>query len=248
MMCVRFLIGLGLVASAASAGPDWTEAPDAGKNTGQVITLAFQPNSITGSLTGLDADGGIDAVDLFELEIEDPNTIKIATDTTAVVEFRGNANFDASLWLFRMDKRGLLANANANDFSPAARLFSSSTDGTSARIPGPGRYLLAVSFGDVFPVGQTAGTPPQPIFEFNDGSGIFQISGPDGPGGQSPFVNWAGNFVTRPTAVYTITISGLEECPRCPGDANFDNKVNFDDITTVLGFFGTMCTPAAAPQ
>lgn len=247
-MCVRFLIGASLVVSAASAGPDWTEAPDAGKVTGQIINIPFQPRSITGSLTGLDADGGPDAVDLFELEIEDSETIKIATDSTAVVELRGNTNFDATLWLFRMDKRGLLANNNANDFSPAARLFSSSTDGTAARIPGPGRYMLAVSYADVFPVSQTAGSTALPLFEFNDGSGPFQVSGPDGPGGQSPFVNWGGNFVQRPTAIYTITIRGLEECPRCPGDANFDDKVNFDDITTVLGFFGSMCTPAAPPQ
>lgn len=37
---------------------------------------------------------------------------------------------------------------------------------------------------------------------------------------------------------------GLTTCP-CPGDANCDGAVNFDDITAVLANFGSRCCPVA---
>ncbi|MDX2115778.1 MAG: hypothetical protein SFZ24_09220 [Planctomycetota bacterium] len=240
-------------AGSALAGPDWVEIPDAGRITPQVIPLVDQPESIVGELSGMDFDGGPDIADSYRLKIDTPGTF-VATLSPVVLRpapadkqsgandpsVEANTNFDGALWLFRTDRLGLLANRDAGQNQPLARLSGFSTDGTGVRIPGPGEYILAVSYNDVFPVSASG-----PIFNFDDQGGPFQVSGPDGGGASVPFNNW---FIppgtTRPPGMYTVSI--ITERPRqtidcCPGDANGDRIINFADITTVLSRWGRPC-------
>lgn len=245
-----------MLVSAASAGPDWTEMGDAGKSTPQLIGFPVQPQSIAGVLGelpldglergpsgGNDSDGGPDVADVYDILIE-TNEEFIATtyDQTFTVtlevegERTGSTNFDTALWLFRTDKRGLLANNDITSLNNRSRLLPVATDGTGSRIINPGRYLLAVSFGDVAPVAPGG----LPLFNFNNNPGPTQVSGPDGPGGTSPFAGWVPDS-PRPVRKYRILIRPTPCAPPCAGDANGDASVNFEDITAVLASWQSTC-------
>ncbi|NQY92502.1 MAG: hypothetical protein HRT46_12720, partial [Deltaproteobacteria bacterium] len=66
-----------------------------------------------------------------------------------------------------------------------AEMGNMATDGTGAAVVKPGLYLLTISPSSRQPV-STGG----PIFFFTDPT---EISGPDGPGGQGPIVDWQDN-------------------------------------------------------
>lgn len=236
-------------APIALAGPDWTEVNDAGKNTPQDVAIGTQPKTIMGSLGGAtsDADGGVDAVDAYLLMIEEPESF-IATTEPPLSPFQEDeakgargipgAIFNSSMWLFRVDRTGIVANRDISNNNLRSRIFPMATDGTPARIPGPGEYVLAISYGDVNPT-TTAG---QNIFNFDDGLGNTQISGPDGPGGPNAAAGtWNIPSGSRPQVTYLIRVLG-GPCPTpCIGDANNDRVVNFTDISFVLANFGRMC-------
>lgn len=247
----------GAMVGSAAAGPDWTEVGDAGKLTPQFVGIPVQPQSISGSLGAVpldgmtrgldDADGGHDVADLFDILIE-TNEEFIATtfDPTFTVSLEmvgedgtalpGPTTFDSALWIFRTDKRGLLGNNDISATNSQSRLLPIATDATGSRILTPGRYLIAVSFGDVAPVA-TGGAP---IFNFSNSPGQTQVSGPDGQGGQNPLTGWTPD-VTHPLRKYRISIRPTPCRPPCSGDANGDAEVNFQDITAVLASWQSLC-------
>lgn len=245
-----------LLSGSAIAGPDWTEMGDAGKLTPQLVAIPVQPQSIMGTLgdfpltelergpTGNDADGGPDVADLFDIQIDD-NEEFIATtyEPTFSVSLEmegerapGPSEFDTALWVFRLDKRGLLANNDISTLNNRSRILPIATDGTGARILTPGRYLLAISYGDVAPV-SLGGSP---IFNFTNNPGPTQVSGPDGPGGSNPLTAWVPNS-PHTIRKYRILIRPTP-CPApCAGDANGDHVVNFADVTSVLSSWNATC-------
>lgn len=252
----RIAVGLLVVASPALAGPDWTEGPtDAGKSTPQTVSLPIQPETISGQLgspaplRGVgDSDGGEDIADLYDIQIDFPDEF-IATTVTMTLALEvegadgargpGVNNFDTALWLFRLDRRGLLAHNDLSASDHLSRILPIATDGTGARIPAPGRYLLAISYGDVFPVSSPMGTA-FPIFNFANAPGPTQVSGPDGQGGAFGHVTFLPDS-PHPIVNYRIVIKP-QACPAgCQGDANGDLVVNFADVTTVLSAWGASC-------
>lgn len=245
-------LGLWILPAAVHGGPDWTEVGDAGKINAQMVALPVQPETITGFLGGPvlrmgDADGGPDVADVYDILITAPQEFMATTYSDPTFDLRlemigddgepltGPTNFDTALWLFRLDRRGLLANRNIDSSNELSRILPIATDGTGSRIPGPGRYLLAVSYGDMVPLSNGG----QVIFNFSNPPGPDQVSGPDGPGGSMQFASWTPD-VERPMVKYRIRISP-RDCRPCPGDADGNGVVNFLDITTVLSRFGSTC-------
>lgn len=239
MSASAMFLALLAVCGSAQAGPDWTEIPDAGRLTPQIITLANQPKSIFGVLTGIDADGGPDIADTYSLQVDKPGELVATTAGTSPLELGGLTDFNTTLYLFADDGRGLLANDDISVNNNRSRLLAYSTDGTGIRIPGPGRYRLAVSYNDVFPANSIGA-----IFDLNPGTtfGRFQVSGPDGPGGQQPIATWQGNVTFRPEpSTYLIRITPELCGTPCQGDANGDLLVDFRDVTAVLGAWNFGC-------
>lgn len=248
---------LGALATTTAAGPDWTEVGDAGKLNAQIIPFAVQPQFISGTLGdvpfvdsergaagGADSDGGPDIADVYDIQIElneefiattfdQTFTLSVETDGD---ERTGPTNFDTALWLFRQDHRGLLGNNDISATNNRSRLLPIATDGTGSRILTPGRYLIAVSFGDAAPV-SLGGLP---LFSFANNPGSTQVSGPDGSGGSNGFAAWVPN-TTHTIRKYRISIRPTP-CPiPCPGDANNDGVVGFSDVTAVLAAWNSTC-------
>jgi hypothetical protein len=240
---------LALAAAPAIAGPDWTEGPiDAGKNNGQNVPVGTPVDSISGTLGGTDSDGGVDVADSYVIDVNEKETFIATTqETPALLGEDGDSAtqsrtgavmpFNAAIFLFRTDRFGIVGNRDISSTDSRARIFPTPTDGSPVRIPGPGRYILAISYGDVFPVtGQG-----QALFNFDDAAGAFQVSGPDGTSMPTAAANWfVPSGVPRPTVKYRIRILG-NGCRPCLGDANQDLQINFTDITTVLANWGNPC-------
>lgn len=253
--CSTGLFVVSAAAGLALAGPDWTEVGDAGKLTPQAIPFPVQPQFISGSLGdapldglergpagGNDADGGPDVADVYDIQIDD-NEEFIATtyeltfqSASGEDERTGPTNFDTALWVFRLDKRGLLANNDISVTNNRSRILPIATDGTGSRILTPGRYLLAVSYGDVAPVAMGGFT----LFSFTNNPGPTQVSGPDGQGGSMSFTAWVPN-TPHTIRKYRISIRPTPCPPPCIGDANGDNIVNFADITATLASWNMTC-------
>lgn len=234
---ITIMLVLAALASASTfGGPDWTEIPDAGKFNPQLIPLTKQPRTITGDLIGLDADGGPDIADTYALKIDQDETLVVSTNVPLAL--RGQTNFNATLYLFTQARVGLVANDDVSTGSNNARLWAYSTDGTGVRLNGPGTYILAVSFSDVTPANALG-----PIFAYGAGTlgGRFQISGPDGAGGSQPFSTWQGNITAHPAGTYEIRIEPRTPPDPCIGDANGDLRVDFADVTAVLGNWQFFC-------
>lgn len=237
---------MGLCFGTVQAGPDWEEIPDAGRLTPQVIALPFQPTSITGELVGLDADGGPDVVDTYRVMITQAQTLTVSTSSGLPLALEigdeaqrtGPTNFNSSLFLFTGGslRRGLLANQDISVQNVNARLTASSTDGTGVFL-NPGEYIIAISYSDVFPVSDTG-----PIFNFGSPGqqGFFQVSGPDGGGGQLPLFDWSIPAGMRPPGKYEMRFVREAE-PFCSGDANGDNVIDFLDISFVLANWLSTC-------
>ena len=203
------MIACGAVASAAAAGPEWTETPDAGNLPGSAQTPidVFMVNDLTGikgALSGGSPRGTGDFQDMYRVLIKDPEAFSaVITQNTS-----GNPSFNTMLWVFDELGRGVLGNDNAT-FSPVMNgsgMFNNSTDGTGVVITNPGIYYIAVSGAGSVPV-DSNGTP---IFEF---AVPDEVSGPDGS--LNPIAGWSG-----PGAIgeYTIQFSGVSFIPS-PGAA-----------------------------
>ena len=104
-----------------------------------------------------------------------------------------------------------------------------STDGTGVQIDQPGVYFLAISEVSNVPLSGTG-----PIFQFIE---PFEISGPDGPGGNDSIDGWTGNAVAN-GGNYTIFLDGVIPLPT-PGDTNGDGRVDVEDLVNVITLWGT---------
>jgi hypothetical protein len=195
MKSVAVLAPLILCTALAAAGPEWPEAGDAGPLpiSAQTVTGAGPLSKITGRLNGmppLPSRGVGDFQDMYLIRIIDPMNFMASTD----ILNGGFADFDANLFLFELDGRGLLGNIGLGS---NATLTSASNDGSGAELDAPGDYYLAISGG--FSV------PADGFFEIFDFNAPGEISGPDGLGGPFPINNWIG---PTQTGDYEIAIQG----------------------------------------
>lgn len=191
---------LALIASPASAGPDWIERGDAGSvlDTAQpVVGSQGRVRSISGVLSsGAGLFGDPPAPDL-----EDMYLIRI-TEPTNFSFVAASAQFNPRLYLFNVtlpgEALGLLANDDTS-MGSGASLTGVATDGTGARVSLPGVYAIAI-----------CGFSRTPT---SAGGSIFnlvsptEVSGPDGPGGLLPHTGWAG---MGEVGAYQIDLTGVD--------------------------------------
>jgi hypothetical protein len=171
-----------MVNGAALAGPSWVEPPcpggDAGSTggTAQSTTGSGTLGGISGTLCGAQnvAAGQDDFEDVYRIRICDPKKFSA----------RPAANFNAQVWLFTDDGRGLLGNDDQSETNLEARVFSPAGDGTNQAIPAPGIYLLAISGSNNDPLSMGE-------LIFAQGSNT-EVSGPDGSGGEGVLEGWSG--------------------------------------------------------
>ncbi len=233
-------LAMGMVVPA-SAGPDVIEGGDAGGFISSATTLfgnsTVDINSIQGSLGGGPRGPG-DFEDMYAFNIDDP-----AGFSATVVTDGATTDFDARLWLFDTQGRGLLGNDEANGLAPgSAELLSASDDGTGVVLTTPGRYFLAIS-GSADMAGPNNPRSESGL-ELFDLMSPMEISGPDGPGGADPLTQWTG---PGQTGNYLISLTGVTfiEAPVgacCDDDICF--LVSSEECTTVGGIYsgdGTTC-------
>ncbi|MBL8747131.1 MAG: hypothetical protein JNK58_12350 [Phycisphaerae bacterium] len=172
---MRLPVALVILAStsAAIAGPDWTEIPDARKiPPAQVIP--FSPvNSIMGELIGLDAAGGADTADLYVVTLG-PGGGTVKTGSGSPLR---EANFDTILAVFNMDGTGVVANDDVGPGDTSSQV-TISTSGT---------FLVAVAAKGVQPA--SAGGIMFNIY--SPGNQFAQVP-PNNPAGNMPVANWSG--------------------------------------------------------
>ncbi len=186
-----------LIATVAYGGPDWVEPPgDAGSTPGSAepVMGAGGLRSIAGQLTGTATTAAApDYEDMYKIQIVDP--VRFSAQTTNP----GNATFNTELWLFDANGRGLLGNDDGAAGSLGSQLSPPANDATAKMIPGAGIYFLAISGFDNNPASVTG-----PIF---NQATPFEVSGPDGPGGQDPIVAWTGTGSSE-VGFYVIVLEG----------------------------------------
>lgn len=170
------------MAGMAVAGPDWLEQGDAGST----ITSAQKPQRPLGaesleSVSGSLAEGFAvpDYEDLYYIRIMDPGNFSIRPVF---------ADFNVVLYLFNItvngEGYGLLGNDDESPTSSLPKLTAFSTDGTGVQVSVPGDYVLAVTGRGRTPVSRSGA-----IFNL---ASPTEISGPDGPGGFNPLMDWTG--------------------------------------------------------
>lgn len=186
-MVRALLMCLAFAASSAFAGPEWPEGGDAGSLPGSAQPIGSggggMVTKIIGELSGppgLPDTGLGDFQDMYLIFICDPMNFLASTSP----DNNGAANFNASLWLFSLDGRGLLANQDAGPGDTHATLLPDSNDGTGVLLVDPGLYYLAISGAGSVP---TSSPGDQRIFSFGLPG---EVSGPDGPGGSNPITGW----------------------------------------------------------
>jgi hypothetical protein len=211
MRRISIIVVCGAISSFALAGPEWPEVGDAGSLPGsaQVVTGGGGSlTAITGSLggpPGLPGAGVGDFQDMYLIDIKDPFAFRAST----LDEHGGSADFDAQLWLFYEDGRGLLGNQDATFGATGALLLNQSNDGSGAELVTPGRYLIAITGAGSVPLG---GPQNELMFDFTLGAG--EISGADGPGGGgNPIMDWTtpGEF-----GLYQIALEGVSTIVPAP--------------------------------
>lgn len=188
-------VAILVVNQTAMAGPSWVEPPcpngDAGStgSTAQSTTGSGTLGGISGNLCGAQnvAEAFTDFEDVYRIRICNP---KLFSARTA-------ANFNAQLWLFTDDGRGLLGNDDHGEANFEARISAPSSDGTDQGIPGPGVYLLAISGFNNDPF-----APQGPIFAQDLDT---EVSGPDGFGGDGNLDGWSS---PGETGGYVIILEG----------------------------------------
>ena len=189
---------LSMLTSGGLAGPDWTEPPgDAGSTPGsaQNTTGVGPLRLIAGNLFAVQsrsAEAGGDFEDVYRIRICDPRLFCART----------SSNFNAQLWLFTDEGFGVLGNDDGLEGREPA-IFPPADDQTQQRIPGPGVYLIAISGFNNDPIGIGPLGSGGPIFNQKTPT---ERSGPDGPGGQFPLMQWTG---PGETGSYMIRLEGV---------------------------------------
>ncbi len=225
-------------AGRTTGGPVWCETPrDAGKlpSTSSVTLGSGTLSGIMGEL-GTAALAGADTEDMYVIRICAPAQFLASTFPPD----GGNANFNTQLWLFRpvppgppINARGLLANDDVNvpNGPLQSRLPSQSNDGSGAAVMTPGIYFLAISVFNSDP------QSPRGLI-FNQAVPT-ETSGPDGPGGALPIVDWTGG--EEPAAgSYLIALQGVRfALSNCPADTEASGTVDVLDLTNVILDWGS---------
>lgn len=216
-------IGLSCATCSAWAGPDWEEICDAGSSIGlaQPITGGGgSVRSIYGRLGACPiAGGGPDFEDVYLIFIDNPGQFCAETvpagesasccgvcppDCQGAIQ---GTNFNTQLWLFKANGNGLLGNDDDVAGPPGlSRLGNAATDASGAVLNTPGLYYLAISGGpqrDPFSVGG-------PIF---NQATLFEVSGPDGPGGTQPLSTWNGLGVQGDYEIFVCGVRFIEDIP-----------------------------------
>jgi hypothetical protein len=201
----------------------WQEILDGGGDAGD-LPGTHQTTGGTGALGAVLGDNTTSDADMFEIEVCD--LFAFSATTT------GGTAWDTQLFLFSLDGRGI----THNDDSPSGGLQSTIT---YSFVPGPGRYLLAVSRYNRDPVDETgqliwANTP-------------FNVErAPDGPGAANPIAAWLGT--TAAGGAYQITLTGaclVTAGPPCDPDVNCDGSADGFDVEVmeqaVGGDFSNFC-------
>ena len=190
-------VAAGLMSTTAMAGPTWEEDSDGGGDAGESAGTAQttggtgQLKFIEGRTDNADAFAGEavfgidDFVDLYLVRVCNPKDFFLSTRPAD----GGFAEFDSQLYVFTAPAGppnifGLLGNVNASGAGEESFLGPVATDGSGAILNTPRRYWVGVSINARRPAsggGQ--------IFDFASGT---EVSGPDGPGGGGPLVQWAG--------------------------------------------------------
>jgi hypothetical protein len=195
MMKTRFgsltaLVVIAAGGSSALAGPDWIEDGDAGATIGtaQDTTQVGAIQSVAGVIAGMDGD----TEDVYKLIVTNGNDF----DNDVMFGFRGEFEFNASLWLFDSQGFGVLGNDDDPlTGGPDARLTAPSTDGVTLFLP-PGIYYLAVTESGNVPLaflnGMGRGGEGAELGEIFSFASSTEISGPDGAAGNSVFQEWSG--------------------------------------------------------
>lgn len=180
------LLILIAVPQRAAAGPIWPEGA-AGRlpGTAEPVTIPF--TRITGELSGTLLRGveSQDYEDMYLIQILDPRDCGgkgFFASTDWMVTPGGANDFDTQLWLFDATGRGLLGNDNVGPGIQQSFISFPATDLTLQPFPGAGLYYLAITGFNNDPL-----SPGGQIF---NQANPFEISGPDGPGGLLPIVNW----------------------------------------------------------
>ncbi len=179
--CIAAFFVIAL-AGTAVAGPDWLEQGDAGST----ILTAQKPQRPVGavsleSVAGTLAEGfnQPDYEDLYYIRVMNPGNFSIRPVS---------ANFNVVLYLFNItvngEGYGLLGNDDESPTSSLPKLTAFSNDGTGVQLSVPGDYVLAVTGRGRTPVSRSG-----PIFNL---ASPTEISGPDGPGGFNPLMEWTG--------------------------------------------------------
>lgn len=238
VVATRWVLGGALAGAGAPAlaGPVWCEASEAGKTTAtSEVPLGVGPIAkIKGKLEGALVAGviarggpGGDFVDVYRVYIHSPSVFAART----VPPMDGGA-FDTHLWLFDHQGLGLLANDDSIN-APFSAFGSQSTDATGITITTPGVYYIAVSGRAHVPLSLGGA-----IFDTDTPT---EVSGPDGPGGSAPLIDWAGPVEM---GNYEIDLTGVG-FPPCPGDVNLDGRVDILDLNIVLTNWSNEVPPNA---
>jgi len=222
-LCIGSVGATFALASAAVAGPDWTENTDAGSipETAQTVGV-IELQTITGQLIGRQspARGGIDVEDfedVYLIEIKDVEEFLAETDGS----ISGGATFPTALYLFDNDGTAILGNVESPNsggkedsrgtFLGGSFLGPQSDDGTGAAVPAPGMYFLAIAGPSNPPVNGDG----DEIFDFDF---FGETSGPDGPAagggtprgeGSEPDIDLGGWEGEGETGSYVIALRGV---------------------------------------
>jgi hypothetical protein len=208
--CSSVLMAAGLAVGASASGPEWVEGGDAGRlpNNAQNTTGEGPMLGVRGTLGGTGL--GLDEVDMYFINIVDPKNFRVTTWN----ELGGFSEFNSHLWLFRVVSDfngrgglfglGLLSNDDiSGDGGEGASLIGQfSNDDSGAFVDQPGLYLLAITFS-----GDDALSNGKSIYNFDS---RFEVSGPDGPGGQSPINGWTGSGGGDGELRYRVDLRGVE--------------------------------------
>ena len=203
---LSFILGAAIALSSTAAiasihGPHFEEDDDAGSlpedskklyGDGQLLT-------IQGALTGGSRGQG-DYQDMYQIYIAQPGEFQLRVADASF-------GFDTQLFLFDLEGRGMLANNDSiidGQESLLSLLMNHSTDGTNVVVQTPGLYYIAISGFSSRPMSQNGN-----IFFFNPET-PFEVSGPDGQGGNAPITGW-----NHPgdTGGYFISLSGVNFIP-----------------------------------
>ncbi len=190
-------VALSLFAVSANAGSHiWNEQGDAG----DLPATAQDVDNGGGQLSNI-IGASFDGVDMYGIVITDPNGFSAWTSGDQGGA-GGSADFDTQLYLFDSAGMGVLG----NDDNPGGAPFHSgitvpANDGTGAAPAGPGNYYIAVSnFGN---------SPVSAGGQIFDQASFEEISGPDGPGGNSAITGWEGGAGGN----YDIFLTGAAGVP-----------------------------------